>query len=87
VSADRPSLVFATVRLKSGGDLCKIGVSVDTDGNGVQDYDPAQTLINQSQTIFQQFTFFVPAGGQYRIDNLNDPTGFNEIRIVRELIL
>jgi len=91
-SPDRPSLILLeTSAVTDGTDPGEIVASVDENGDGSTDYFPdlayADANLPSGTESRDTSTIYLSAGGTYRLNNVSDPTGNNQIGDVREIVL
>jgi len=92
VDANSPALVLVAATTKTDGSTDgRIALQVDKTGNGTRDY--SITLARQpagaggNATSQQATTVLVPAGGQFKVFNADDPTGSNRIDDVQATVI
>lgn len=90
-NADRGTLVsVSVVAVTDGTNLGSIEMNVDESGGTIRDYffDVfASGNFSSGTGVVGNFSFFVPAGGSYQIENASDPDANNRIDTVREWTL
>jgi len=92
VDANNPS--FAIVELfcqTDGSSNASINVEIDENGDGTRTYKQQAAFSSgnhaSSTGIVSVALYYIPAGGQIKVVNANDPQGTNGIRTTRALIL
>lgn len=91
-NANRPTLVSVQVRARTDGAINgSIDVDFDESGGTSQDYSygicEADSGLGDEGSNRCVATFFIPAGGSYRIGNISDPKSLNQIESHREFTL
>jgi len=92
VSSTTAGFVTAVLSPETDGSSTAVmAVDVDQTGSGSADYTAAEVRASfelpAGVATTSTVTVFVPAGGQYKIVNVSDPRGDNEILHVRHIAL
>jgi len=90
--ANSPSLLIIDILVETDGSAAgQVEIAVDESGGTSQDYDLVcgfiEPVLPDGTQSRETTTFYVPAGGQYNIQNIQDPNNANLIVDLRELTL
>jgi hypothetical protein len=92
VDPDNPSVVTLQIRAETDGTSNgQTSIDVDEDGDGTREYNVIAAFADpDAGSGYQEIdtsTLVIPAGGQFRVNNVGDPNGTNSIDQARAVVI